>query len=82
MQPALVHSELHIWFALCLLVDYEHIVLAIIGDPILMYDVAQSNYVVDRSLAETNVFVIACLNRGFLRVSFHCIWFAPSGLSL
>ena len=39
--------------------DYEHLVLAIIGDPILMYDVSKSNDVGDGSLAEPNVFVIA-----------------------
>ena len=39
--------------------DYEHIVLTRIGDPIFLYDVAQSNDVGDGSLAESNVFVIA-----------------------
>ena len=55
MQPALVHSEFHIWFALRFLVDYEHLVFTIIGDPILLYDVAQSNDVGDGSLAEPNI---------------------------
>ena len=59
MQPALVHSELHIWFALRFSVDYEHLVFTIIGDPIFLYDVAQSNDVGDGSLAEPNIFVIA-----------------------
>ena len=59
MQPALVHSEFHILFALRFLVDYEHLVFTIIGDPILLYDIAQSNDVGDVSLAEPNVFVIA-----------------------
>ena len=52
MQPALVHSELHIWFDLRFSVDYEHIFLTIIGYPIFMYDVAQSNNVGDGYLAE------------------------------
>ena len=43
MQPALVHSELHIWFDLRFSVDYEHLVPTIICEPILLYDVAQSN---------------------------------------
>ena len=59
MQPTFWQSELHIWFSLHFLVDYEHIVLTIIGDPIFLYDVAQSNDVGDGSLAESNVFVIA-----------------------
>ena len=59
MHPALVHSELHIWFDLHFLVNYELLVLTIIGDPILLYDIAQSNIVGDGSLAEPNVFVIA-----------------------
>ena len=60
-----MHSELHIWFALRFLGDYEHLVLTIIGDPILMYEVAQSNDVGDGSLAKPNVFVIS---RHFCRV--------------
>ena len=52
IQPALVHYELHIWFALCFSVDYEDIFLTIIGDPILLYDVAQSNDVDYGSLDE------------------------------
>ena len=59
MQPAFVHSEFHIWFFLRFLVEYEHLVFTIIGDPILLYDVAQSNDVGDGSLAEQNVFVVA-----------------------
>ena len=59
MYPALVYSEIHIWFALRFSVDYEHLVLAIIGDPILLYDVAQRNDFGDGSIAELNVFVIA-----------------------
>ena len=39
--------------------DYEHLVLTIIGDPILLYDVSQINDVGDGSLAEPNIFVIA-----------------------
>ena len=53
-----MHSELHIWFVLYFLVDYEHLVLTIISDPILLYDVAQSNNVGDGSLTEPNVFVV------------------------
>ena len=52
MQPALVHYELHIWFSLRFSVGYEDLVFTIIGDPILMYDVAQINDVGDGSLAE------------------------------
>ena len=59
MQPALVHYELHIWFVLRFLVDYEHLVFDIISDPILLYDVAQRNNVGDVSLAEPNCFVVA-----------------------
>ena len=59
MQPTFWHSELHIWFSLHFLVDYEHIVLTIIGDPILLYEVAQSYDVGDGSLDEPNIFVIA-----------------------
>ena len=59
MQPALVHSEFHIWFALRFSVDFEHLVFTIISDPIFLYDVAQSNDVGDGSLAEPNIFVIA-----------------------
>ena len=59
MQTALVYSELHILFTICFSVDYEHIVLAIIGDPILLYEVAQRNDVVNGSLVEPNVFVTA-----------------------
>ena len=59
MHPALVHSEFHIWFSLRFSVDYEHLVFDIIGEPILLYDVAQSNDVGDGSLAEPNAFVIA-----------------------
>ena len=59
MQPTLVHSGFHIWFALRFSVDYEHLVFTIIGDPIFLYDVAQSNDVGDGSLAEPNIFVIA-----------------------
>ena len=39
--------------------DYEHLVLTIIGDPILLYEVAQSNDVGDGYLAETKKIVIA-----------------------
>ena len=53
MQPILVNYELHIWFALHFLVYYEHLVFTIIGDPILLYDVAQNNNVGDGYLAET-----------------------------
>ena len=56
MQPALVHSEFHIWFAIYFSVDYENLVFTIIGEPILLYDVAQSNDVGDGSLAEPNLF--------------------------
>ena len=59
VHPALVHSEFHIWFFLRFLVEYEHLVFAIIGDPILLYDVAQSNDVGDGYLSEPNFFVIA-----------------------
>ena len=59
IQTALVHSELHIFFALRFLVDYEHLVLAITGDPILLYDIAQINNVGDGSLAEPIFFVLA-----------------------
>ena len=59
MQPALVHYEFHIWFSLRFSVDNEHLVLTIICDPILLYDIDQSNNVGDGSLAESNVFVIA-----------------------
>ena len=59
MQPALVNSELHIWFAPCFSVDYEHPVLIIIGDPILLYDIDQINNVGDGPLSEANIFVIA-----------------------
>ena len=58
MQPNLVHSELHIWFDLRFSVEYENLVLTIIGDPIFMYDVAQINDVGDGSIAEPNIFVI------------------------
>ena len=61
MQPTLVHSELHIWFSLHFSVDYEHLVFTIIDDPILLYDIAQSNDVGDSSIYEQNVFVIARL---------------------
>ena len=47
MQPTFVHSELHIWFSLHFLVEYEHLVLPIMGDPIFLYDVYQSNDVGD-----------------------------------
>ena len=59
IQPALVHYELHIWFALRFSVDYKHLFFTIICDPIFLYDVSQSNDVGDGSLAEPNVFVIA-----------------------
>ena len=59
MQPTLVHYELHIWFVLRFLVEYEHLVFTIIGDPILLYDIAQRNNVGDGSLAEPNIFVVA-----------------------
>ena len=59
MQPPLVHSEFHIWFDLRFSVDYEHLVFTIIGDPIFLYNVSQSNDVGDGSLAEPNIFVIA-----------------------
>ena len=39
--------------------DYEHLVFTIIGDPIFLYNVSQSNDVGDGSLAEPNVFVMA-----------------------
>ena len=39
--------------------DYEHLVLTIISEPILLYDTAQSNNVGDGSLAKPNVFVLA-----------------------
>ena len=68
MQHALVHYEFHIWFALRFSVYYEHLVFTIIGDPILMYDVAQINYFGDGYLAEPNVFVI---DRHFCLVG-HC----------
>ena len=54
-----MHSELQIWLALHFSVNYELLVLTIIGDPILLYDIAQSNIVGDGSIAEPNVFVIA-----------------------
>ena len=38
--------------------EYENIVLTIISDPILMYDIAQSNNIGDGSLAKINVFVV------------------------
>ena len=59
MQHTLVHSEFHICFDLRFSVEYEHLFYSIIGDLIFLYDVAQSNDVVDGSLSETNVFVIA-----------------------
>ena len=59
MKPALLHYEFHIWFSLRFLVEYEYLVFTIIGDPIFLYDVAQSNDVGDVSIAEPNVFVIA-----------------------
>ena len=52
MQTDPVHFELHIWFSLCFSVDYEHIFLAIIFEPIFLYDVDQSNDVGDGYLAE------------------------------
>ena len=55
MKPALLHSELHIWFSLRLLSGYEHLVITIIGEPTLLYDVAQNNDVGDGSLSETNI---------------------------
>ena len=59
MQPTLVHYELHIWFVLRFLVEYEHLVFTIICDPIFLYDIAQRNNVGDGSLAEPNIFVVA-----------------------
>ena len=58
MQPAFVHSELHIRFVLRFSVDYEHIVLTIIGDPIMLYDISQNNNVGDGFLAEPIFFVV------------------------
>ena len=52
MQPAPVHFEFHIWFPLRFSVDYGHLVFTIIGDPILLYDVAQSNDLGYGSIAE------------------------------
>ena len=52
MQPALVHSELYIRFALRFLLYYEHFDFTIIGYPILLYEIAQRNDVGDGSLAE------------------------------
>ena len=60
IQLALVHSELHIWFFLHFLVDYEHIVLTIIVELIFLYDIAQSNNVGYGSLAEPNIIFVAC----------------------
>ena len=54
-----MHYELYIWFYLRFLVDYEHIVLTIIGHPILLYEVSQSNDVGDGSLAEPIFFMIS-----------------------
>ena len=59
MQPTLVNSEINIWFALRFSVDYEHLVLATIGDPILLYNVSQRKDVSDGFLAEPKQFVIA-----------------------
>ena len=59
MNPTLLHSEIHICFGLLFLVYYEHIVFTIIGEPIFLYGVAQSNDVGDGSLAEKHIFVIA-----------------------
>ena len=59
MQPALVNYELNIWFDLRFSVDYEHIVLTIICEPILMYYISKRNNVGDGSLSELNVFVIS-----------------------
>ena len=59
MQPAILHSEFHIWFVLRFSVDYEHLVLTIIGNLILLYDISQCNNVGDGSLSEPNVFVVA-----------------------
>ena len=53
-----MHFELHIRFFLRFSVDYEHLVLTIISDLILMYDISQSNNVGDGSLAKPNLFVV------------------------
>ena len=58
IQPALVHFELHIRFVLRFSVDYEHLFLTIISDPILLYDVSQIDDVGDGSLAEPNICVV------------------------
>ena len=54
-----MYSEFHIWFAFRFLVEYGHLVFTIIGDPIFLFDLAQSNDIGYGSLAELNVFVIA-----------------------
>ena len=40
------------------LVDYKHLVITIIIDSILLYDISQSNNIGDGSLAKINVFVV------------------------
>ena len=47
-----MHSELHIRFLLRLLVDYKHLVITIISEPILLYDISQRNNISDSSLAK------------------------------
>ena len=70
MYPALMYYELHIRFFLQLLMYYKHLVLNIISDPILLYDIAQSNNIGDGSLAKPNIFVVT---RHFCLVGhYHC----------
>ena len=52
-----MHSELHIWFVFRFLVDYKHILLIIISDLILLYDISQINNIGDGPLAKPFVFV-------------------------
>ena len=58
VETTLVHPELHVGLVLCLAVNYEHKVVAVAGDPMLLDDIAECNCVGDGSFAEPNTLVV------------------------
>ena len=47
VQAALVHSRLHVWLSAGVSVDYKYLVMAIVGNTILLDDILQRNDVRD-----------------------------------
>jgi len=76
-----MHPKVHVWFAGQLVVDNEHQLVTVIGDVVLLDQVAQGQNVSDGSLAELHFLVVAikhCLmayhHRSTIALQSHTGW--------